>query len=194
VAAVSAETKRTLCLKRELVRIAFAGDDFRAALWITRNALADPTETPTGGGMHRALWSAAVIAYGRPFSVHNRIGALPKSYRRGFPDERLRSTHKMLLRERDRNEAHTDEMQIANVAYVSPPGANTPRGTIGVGRIPYSREAITDVADLSLFQRNRVLDRAEEIIEELYGGQTWPRGHLIRLVYPTDAEIDSAAV
>jgi hypothetical protein len=78
------------------------------------------------------------------------------------------------------------------VAYFYPPSAEIPRGTVAVGRTPYLREAITDIADLSLFQKNRVLDRAEEIIAELYGWQEWPSGHRIRLHYPTDAEIDAA--
>jgi hypothetical protein len=186
------ETKRTLYLRRELVRLAFAAADFRAALWITRNALADPAETPTGSDIHFALWNAAVICYARPFSATNRIGRLSRDYEHGFPEERLKGMHETLLRERKRSVAHTDEVQIANVAYVFPPSTERPRGAIGVGRLPFLREGITDAADLCLFQKNRVIDRAEEIIEELYGAQQWSSDHRIRLAYPTDEEIAAA--
>jgi hypothetical protein len=184
------ETKRTLHLRRELVRLAFAAADFRAALWITRNALSDPAETPTGSDIHFALWTAAVVCYARPFSANKRVGRLSERYERGFPEERLKGTHETLLRERRRSVAHTDEVEIANVAYVFPPSAERPRGAIGVGRLPFVREAITDVADLCLFQKNRIIDRAEEVIAEVYGGEQ--SDNRIRLTYPTDQEIAAA--
>jgi hypothetical protein len=192
VSTSTTETKRTFYLRRELLRLAFAAADFRTALCITRNALADPTETPTGSDIHFALWNAAVICYARPFSATNRIGRLSRDYERGFPAERLKGTHETLLQERKRSVAHTDEVRIANVAYAFPPSTERPRGAIGVGRLPFLLEGITDAADLCLFQKNRVIDRAEKIIEELYGGQQWPSDHRIPLVYPTDAEIRAA--
>ncbi|HYZ77949.1 MAG TPA: hypothetical protein VE596_11310 [Gaiellaceae bacterium] len=184
------ETKRTLYRKRELVRLAFAAADFRAALWITRNALSDPAETPTGSDIHFALWTAAVVCYARPFSASNRVGGLSARYARGFPEERLKGMHETLLRERKRSVAHTDEVELANVAWVFPPSTERPKGGIGVARAPFLREAITDAADLCLFQKNRMIDRAEEVIVELYGVAQSERP--IRLTYPTDEEIAAA--
>jgi hypothetical protein len=167
--------------KRELFRLTFARWDIKLAktlcLW-----LQDP-EHPTGSDIYTALWTAMAVCYARPFSKNN-IGALAGRWSR-FDDELLRRTHDALVGARNRDFAHTDRSPVRAV-YVHPPGAWSERGSATVGLIPWSKEVVGDAVTLCDHQTERLGERIEELVAELYGGQEWAEGAQIQLDYPEE--------
>jgi hypothetical protein len=165
--------------KRELFRLTFARSDIRLA----KTLCSWLAEHPTGSDIHSALWTALAVCYARPFSKNN-IGALAGRWQR-FDDERLKRTHDTLISARNRDFAHTDKSP-ARAVYVHPPGAMTERGSAATGDIPFAREVLKGVAALCDAQIERLGERIEELVEQLYGGEEWPEGTQIELDYPEE--------
>jgi hypothetical protein len=128
-------------LLRDITRFRLARGDMRQVVAAAK-ALHDERHN---GDLCRALETAIVVCYARPFGRRNKVGALHENW---GPLKQFPKIHAQLLSLRDKVYAHTDETEARQVVDVGALlGLEAPSCT--EGWFPIKREALASIAMLA---------------------------------------------
>jgi hypothetical protein len=140
---------------RQLARFAFAESDMYQASAAARLLL---LQGPDDVHAARALETAMVICYARPFGRNNGIGPLPVKY--APQDERGRAMHDVLLMLRSKAYAHTDAESGREITNITGMGGGKARDRYGERWFSINRDAIPATIELCEAQADRFIDAA----------------------------------
>ena len=128
--------------------------------------------------LFQPLFYAAVISYGRPFEGNKTTGPLSRHWS-DYREPRLREMHRRLMETRHGLVAHSDV--DVRTMMIHPPGTLLPRASkptksvsIELAGYFFPRVMFVDTRDACLDLFNRLNERIDVLLDELYESQGLP--------------------
>lgn len=149
-------------LRNEIRRLVLAQSDMAQA---AAAAVALHSEQ-LNGDLCRALETAIVVCYVRPYDGRNKAGPLGSEWLPADPGSL--AIHETMLAMRDQVYAHTDRTELRDIvdagALLGEPGRFAEQW------VPLNREALPKLIEMFSEQQQRFRERSDELHEELNAG------------------------
>jgi hypothetical protein len=162
--------------KKELYKLAVARSDITSAM--DTCGLMINNVGHLGHDLYEPLFHAIIIAYARPFTRNKPLGPLSKEWP-NFSNPDFQETHDELIKARHQFIAHSDEevRRVEIFPHGSPiqeTGLKSGNVGIGVRTIAFPLPRFEHIRALCYDLGYRLNSRIEDLLAELYNGQTLP--------------------